>query len=276
MDHEQSHLTLAISAELENLSQVIADDVSERIKAKKMLENIIKAVSEDNSELATKLVNKGVTKIASEYPQSKLTLQKLQVDLNRRQEEQVRQTCSQLEDYCRAKGIPVKGSSSKYMVDSFIDVELDRKKGRTKIGNLSLSTLKWPRILEALESEQARLWNREFSAEQFRKKLIEAYKQIEGSNSGHTGWASLEDVYQIIKREKEKEDPAWKKGGRLIAYYKDEFSVDLSLLWKAQASREVGIPHIELSAIRDPRRAFKVLQPDSNIGFFGFLRPKGT
>ena len=71
------------------------------------------------------------------------------------------------------------------------------------------------------------------------------------------------------------ENPDWKKGGRLIPYYKDEFSVDLSLLWQAQASNLIDQPLFEFSAIRDPRRSYKVLQPDQNIGFYGFLRPKG-
>jgi hypothetical protein len=84
----------------------------------------------------------------------------------------------------------------------------------------------------------------------------------------------LEGVYQILKQQAESEDPDWKKGGRLVAYYKDEFGADLSRLWEAQARRQVDSPHIELSAIRDPRRAYKVVQPDHNVGLYGFLRPK--
>jgi hypothetical protein len=89
-----------------------------------------------------------------------------------------------------------------------------------------------------------------------------------------TGWAPLEGIYQILKQQAESENPDWRKGGRLIAYYKDEFSADLSLLWEAQALKRLNSPHIELSSIRDPRRAYKVIQPDRNIGFYGFLRPK--
>jgi hypothetical protein len=276
MENEQSHLTLAIAAELKNLAQTISTDVSERVKAKKLLENIIKAMGDNNNDLVDQLLNKGISQLVNTYPQTKPTLQKLQVDVNRRQEEQLRQTCNKLEEYCHNAGIPIKGSGTKYVVDTFIDVELDRKKGRTKIGILSLNTLKWPQVIEALESERARLWKRDHNATLFRDRLVRAYQELEGSSAGPSSWTSLEGVYQVLKREKEKEDLGWKKGGRLVAYYKDEFSVDLSLLWKAQASRELGKPHIELSAIRDPRRAYKVLQPDNNIGFFGFLRPGGT
>ncbi len=142
MEKEQSHLTLAITSELENLSQAIAADVSERVKAKKLLENIIKALGENNNDLVDQLLTKGISQLANAYPQAKPTLQKLQVDVNRHQEEQLRQTCNQLEEYCRIEGIPIKGSGTKYVVDTYIDVELDRLKGRTKIGVLSLITLK--------------------------------------------------------------------------------------------------------------------------------------
>jgi hypothetical protein len=83
----------------------------------------------------------------------------------------------------------------------------------------------------------------------------------------------LEDIYQILRQDAERSDPQWCKNGRLVAYYKDEFSADLSKLWEAQATKTIGSPHIEMSAIRDPRRAYKVLQPDHNTGTYGFLRP---
>jgi hypothetical protein len=209
------------------------------------------------------------------YPQTRPTLQKLQIDVNRRLDEQFRQTCSLLEEYCRSEDIQIKSSGTKYVVDYYLEVEFDRQKGRTRIGNLSLATLKWDKVREGIDLERARLWKRKFDIVRFRDKLVKAYKQLGVTSPGATDWISLEEIYQVLKRETENENPNWNKGGRLVAYYKDEFSADLSLLWKAQASRLIDTPHIELSAIRDPRRAYKVLQPDNNLGFFGFLRPRG-
>lgn len=275
MQNEPSHLTSSILTELEELIENITSDVSERIKAQKLMKNLLKALQDENYDMVGQLLFKGNLPISLIYPQTNLTLQKLQIDVNRRIDEQIRQTGSQLEEYCRSENVQLKSSGAKFVVDYFIDVEIDRQKGRTRIGNLSLSTMKWIKIKEGLDLERSRLWKRDFNPVAFRDKLLLAYKQLGVDNPRATDWTSLEEIYQILKRENEKENPEWKKGGRLSAYYKDEFSADLSLLWKAQASKQFDFPHIELSAIRDPRRAYKVLQPDNNIGFFGFLRPRG-
>jgi hypothetical protein len=275
MENEQSHLTLSILDELEVLNKTVVIDVADREKAKKLLENIIKALRDNNIELVDQLLTKGQHLLANVYPQSKLSLEKLQVDVNRRQEEQFRQTYLELEEYCKANRIPFKGSGTKFIVDTFIDIELDRKNTRSKIGVLSLSTIKWPKVREAIEVERTRLWHRNFNPTFFRDRLVLACKELGSTVPSPSGWISLEGVYQILKRRKENDNPDWKKGGRLVAYYKDEFSVDLSLLWEAQSRNEIRSPHIGLSAIRDIRKAFKVLQPDSNIGFFGFIRIEG-
>ena len=275
MQNEPSHLTSSILVELEELNSNITADVSERVKAQKIMSSLLKALVDENYDLVGQLLGKGNLLITTVFPQTKPTLQKLHIDVNRRLDEQLRQTGSQLEEYCRTNNIPLKSSGTKYVVDYFIDVEIDRQKGRTRIGNLSLSTLKWAKIKEGLDLERSRLWKRVFNPGTFRDKLLKAYKQLGVTSPSATDWTSLEEIYQKLKRETEKENPEWKKGGRLSAYYKDEFSADLSLLWKAQASKLFDFPYIELSAIRDPRRAYKVLQPDNNIGFFGFLRPRG-
>jgi len=274
MQNEPSHLTQAVLAELENLSQVITDDVSQRSKAKRAVADLLKALRQGDAEAAARLLGSRVQQVSEIYPQAIATLEKLRIDLNSRQEEQLRQTCTQLEEYCRAEAISLKGRPPKYMVDHLLEVELDRKKNRAKVGIQSLSTLKWPNILEALEAERVRLWQRSFDPSSFRDRLVQAYEELEHLNPSPTGWASLEGVYQILKQQVESERPDWRKGGRLVAYYKDEFSADLSMLWQAQASKKIDSPHIELSAIRDPRRAYKVVQPDRNIGLYGFLRPR--
>jgi hypothetical protein len=103
--------------------------------------------------------------------------------------------------------------------------------------------------------------------------LVQIYQELERLKPSASGWAALDEVYQILKKQHQEHDAAWKRGGRLVAYYKDEFGADLSRLLQAQASQIVGPPHIELSAIRDPRRAYRVVRPDRNVDEFGFLKP---
>lgn len=274
MRNEPSHLTQAILAELESLKELIADDVSQRSKAKRTVVDLLTALEQDNIEAAARLLGNRAHQLTEIYPQAKTTLEKLRIDINRRQEEQLRQTCTQLEEYCRAQEILLRGRPPKYTVDHLLEVEFDRKKSRAKVGIQSLGTLKWPSVLEALEAERARLWQRPFDASSFRDRLIQAHEELERLNPSPTAWASLEGVYQILKQQVESERPGWRKGGRLVAYYKDEFSADLSMLWQAQALKQIDPPYIELSAIRDPRRAYKVVQPDHNIGLYGFLQPR--
>lgn len=274
MQNEPSHLTQAILAEMDALSKVVADDVAQRSRAKRAVTRLLKAVQQNDVDAAARLLRSRGQEISEKYPQAKSTFEKVRIDLKRRQEDQLRHTYAQLEEHCRAEGIALKGRPPKYVVDHLLEVEFDRNAGRTKVGIQSLTTFKWPSILEALEAERARVWQRPFDGGDFRDRLVRAYQELERVNPSPTGWASLEEIYQILKRQIEDEQPDWRKGGRLVAYYKDEFSADLSMLWRAQASNEIDSPHVELSAVRDPRRQYKMVQPDHNVGLYGFLRPR--
>lgn len=269
-----SHLTQAISAELTELDQSIADDVAQRSKARRVVTDLLRALEEDNADTAARILANRTEQLIEVYPRARTTLEKLRLDLNRRQEEQLRSTCAELEAYCRTRNIPLRGRAPKYTADHLLDVEFDRQKIRSKVGIQSLSTFDWPPVREALEAERARLWRRPFDPVAYRDQLIRAYTSLEHQTPSAAGWVGLEEIYQILKQQAEESDPEWRQGGRLVAYYKDEFSADLSRLWEAQARRQLPSPQIELSAIRDPRRAYKVIQPDRNVGLYGFLRPR--
>lgn len=272
MQNEQSHLTKTILTELESLSQEISEDIAQRSKAKRVVTELLKALQDSDSDVAARILENRIESLIAVYPRAKTILEKIRLDLNRQQEEQLRATCDRLEEYCRTEQIPLKGRFPKYTADHLLDVEFDSKKIRAKVGIQSLTTLAWPNVRDALEAERSRLWRRSFDPADFRDQLVQAYRTLERQSPSTTGWASLEGVYQILKQQAESADSEWRKGGRLIAYYKDEFSADLSRLWEAQAQKQVNSPHIELSAIRDPRRAYKVIQPDRNVGLYGFLR----
>jgi len=274
MQNTPSHLTQSIMTELETLSEVMSADISQRSKAKRVVVDLLKALEENNADTAARILQNRTEQLTDTYPRAKTTLEKLRIDLSRRQEEQIRETCTRLEEYCRAEQISLKGRPPKYTADHLLDVEFDRKKIRSKVGIQSLSTFDWSSVRDALQEERARLWQRPFDAADFKDQLIQAYKELEHQSPSPTGWAALEGVYQILKQRAESADPNWRTGGRLVAYYKDEFSADLSRLWEAQARKQVDSPHIEFSAIRDPRRAYKVIQPDHNVGLYGFLRPR--
>ena len=274
MQNQQSHLTKAILVDMETLKKDIEEDVAQRSKARRAVGDLLKALQDDDFDAVGRLLRNRGQQLTEAYPRAQMTLDKLRIDVNRRLEEQLEHTYARLEDYCRAEDIPMRGRPPKYIVDHLLEVEFDRNAGRTKVGIQSLTTLQWPKVREVLQAERARLWRRPFDAVGFRDRLVQAYEELERATPSPIGWAPLEEIYQILKRQVEDAHPGWRKGGRLVAYYKDEFSADLSMLWRAQASHEIDSPQIELSAIRDPRRQYKVLQPDSSIGRYGFLRPR--
>lgn len=274
MQNEQSHLTRTILGELASLSQDISEDIAQRSKAKRVVTDLLKALKESKADTPARILQKRTQQLIDIYPRAKTTLEKLGIDLNRRQEEQLRDTYIKLEEFCRAEGIPLRGRPPTYTADYLLDIEFDRRRIRSKVGIQSLSTLQWSSVRDALKEQRIRLWQRPFDAAGFRDRLVQAFEELERHSPSPTGWVALEGIYQILKQQARSEDPDWRKGGRLIAYYKDEFSADLSRLWEAQALKQLDSPHIELSAIRDPRRAYKVIQPDRNVGLYGFLRPR--
>ena len=274
MTNQKSHLTQSIEDELNNHIETISEDIAQRSRAKRTANDLLKAIEDEDIEVASRLLKNRVKQLVDVYPRLNSTLEKIRIDMNRRQEDQLRQVASQLEKYCQESNITIKGKPPKYTIDHLIEMEFDRKKLRTKVGINSLSTFRWTPIQDAINEEHKRLWERNFDASKFRDQLIEAYDELEEINPSPSGWASLENVYQSLKELEVKENPDWRKGGRLIAYYKDEFSADLSLLWQAQSKSAIEPPHIEFSSIRDPRRAYKIIQPDRNVGSYGFLRPK--
>ncbi len=270
-----SQLTRSIIAELEDVSEAIAKDMALRARAKRTVQDLLKALRADNTGAMGRIVARRFEQVLEIYPRLGSTLEKLRLDLGRRQEELVAETCASLEEYCRVESISCKGKAPRFTVDHLLSVELDRVKARTKVGAKSVNSLDWNSVREALEAERARLWQRTFVATTFRDQLFRAYRLAQDEAPSPSGWVPLETIYQILKKEtKPTGSDGPLKQRRLIVYYKDEFSADLSRLWEAQSNQEMGPTHFELSAIRDPRRAFSVIQPDGNVGLFGFIRPK--
>lgn len=274
MQTESSSLSELLLSELKALSQTIDDDVARRSKARKAMADILKALEQNDVDLLARVLGTQSAPLAQIYPETRAVLEKLHFDLHRRQDDLMRDVASQLESYCRDEGITIRGSWPKFTVDHLLPVEFDRKANRSKVGTLSLQTLKWPALLDALVAERIRLWRRHFEATQFRDALLQVYHQVERIKPNPVGWVALEDVYQVLKQSEEQAHPAWRKNGRLAAYYKDELGADLSLLWDAQACGRVKPPTFEFSAIRDSRRAFEIVQPDGTVGLYGFLRPR--
>lgn len=275
---ELGSLTQSILADLDQLREDITTDIAERDKLRKHIGRMRKALSENNLETLVRLAakkqeRKRLTKL---YPKASLILEKLEIDLERRLDQLFADLLERLETYCSHESVPLRGREPDFVIDSLLEVSFDRSNGTVKIGNTFLRTLEWDRIAAAIRAERQRIWERPFDPSEFRDELLEAHSQLIELKPNPTNWVRLEDVYQVLKEREQERNPEWRSGGRLVPYYKDEFSADLSKLWGTQAADELPRPQIELSGIRDPRAAFKVVLPGGDTESYGHLRPKGA
>lgn len=275
MDNNESSLVKLVGSELDNLLSQVEADIKQRNSIKKYLSQMRKAFKESDTETLNRLFLKPVKGLLlTSYPMARETLEKLSIDAKRRSGRIFSSLFSRFQEYCANNKIPLQGKLPKLFVERLLEVEMDEDKQTAKIGTVFLRTLDWEKISVAIDRERHRIWGREFDPTSFRDHLLNIHLEIMKVKLNPVGWVRLEDVYRLLKKDAQQENPNWKKGGRLVAYYKDEFSADLSKLWEAQISRKTGSPHIELSGIRDPRLSYKVVLPDGQIQSYGYMRPK--
>lgn len=275
MGNNESPLAKLIGSELNGLLKQIAADIKQKNSIKNYLSRIKKAFEQSDIETMNRLLlMSSKDQLITSYPLAREMLERLMVDVKRHAEQAFSSLLSQFQEYCRNKGISLSGKMPKLIIDRLLEVELDEKKKTVKIGTAFLKNLDWEKISEMLDRERNRLWNRDFDPIAFQGNIVNIHSELLKIKPNPVGWVRLEDVYQSLKRDIQQKNPNWKKGGRLVAYYKDEFSADLSKFWEVQINQKIGSPHIELSGIRDPRLSYKIVLPDGKIESYGYMRPK--
>ena len=275
MNDYESNLEKSIEDELNQLNKQVEDDIKRISDYKKYLAKTTKAYkNKDNQALSKLLTNDARGKVSAFYPTGKETFEKLVIWVKRSMDMNLGLIQSKLEEYCQNHGAILKGKLPRVTIDILLDVEVNEAKHTAKVGSTYLRKLEWQKLESFIDKERQRIWERGFNPTHFRDELLSAHNRLLGIKPNPVGWVRLEDIYQELKRRAEEENPKWKAGGRLIAYYKDEFSADLSMLWRAQVNNTVGLPHLELSGIRDPRLSYKVVLSAGRVEQYGHLRPR--
>ena len=268
-----SSLSESIREELTLLLNEIKDEARKKTTISKYIQKILNAFQDGNVISLNKLLkDKSKTQLLTFYPSAKDTFDKLMIDIRRRSERSFTDLIEKVRDYCSVNGVSLKGNMPKLIVDNLLEIYFDEKNKTAKIGAVFVKDAIWEKIRPVLEREHKRIWKREFSPSAFRDKLVNTYKEIIGIKPNPLGWVRLEDIYRSLKVQIKSENLVLKKSERLIAYYKDEFSSDLSKLWEAQMNKKVEYPHLEFSAIRDPRLAYKFILPDGQVISYGHMR----
>jgi len=260
---------------LDELLKKIGGDIAKRNRIKASIRRIREAWSNDNFDAVGRLISsENIQSILRFYPEGGIIIEKIKMCLELEIDEKINKIEMQLKKYCDDKRIKLHGKSPRFIIDHLINLELTRIRSTAKIGNVYLQSLDWGKIQEGIEEERERVWGRPFDYSKFYDDVILFYEKIADYERNPTGWVRLADIYQSLKTEIAKRNPDWKSKKRLVAYYKDEFSADLSKSWKAQNSNDSTDRKFEFSAIRDPRLAFKVILPDGATASYGFIRPK--
>jgi len=275
MNDYESNLEKSIEDELNQLNKLVEDDVKRISDYKKYLAKTTKAYkNKDNQALSKLLTNDARGKVSAFYPTGKETFEKLVIWVKRSMDMNLGLIQSKLEEYCQNHGAILKGKLPRVTIDILLDVEVNEAKHTAKVGSTYLRKLEWQKLESFIDKERQRIWERDVIPSVFRDELLAVHARILKLKPNPVGWVRLEDGYQELKRREEGKNPDWKKGGRLVSYYKDEFSADLSMLWRAQANNQIDSPHVEFSGIRDPRLSYKVVLSAGRIEQYGHLRPR--
>jgi len=275
MSNSESNLEKSVVDELSHLGKLVEADAKRTAAHRKYLSQVVKAFEHGDSRVVLKLLaNDTRGSVSSLYPAAKETFEKLGIWARRNTDTNVGIMQGKFEEYCQKHGAVLRGRLPRLSIDSLLDIEVNEVARTAKIGSVFLRGVDWQKVELTLERERRRIWGRDFDPTHFRDDLESVHAMLLRLKPNLIGWARLEDVYQELKRRAQERNPEWKVGGRLVAYYKDEFSADLSMLWRAQASQGISPPHIELSGIRDPRLSYKVVLSAGRVEHYGHLRPR--
>lgn len=275
MNNYESNLEKSIEDELNQLLRLVNDDVKRITDYKKYLSKVLKSYTGKDNQAVSKLLTSDIRdKVTAFYPNSRETFEKTAIWVKRGMEMNLGLIQSKLEEYCKKHGVMLKGKLPKLSIDTLLDVEVNEAKRTAKIGSSFSRNLDWVKLELVLDRERKRIWERDVIPSVFRDELLVVHARILKLKLNPVGWVRLEDVYQELKRRQEEKNPDWKKGGRLVSYYKDEFSADLSMLWRAQANNQIDSPHVDFSGIRNPRLSYKVILSAGRIEQYGHLRPR--
>jgi len=278
MEHQNSgdeQLKSTIDTDLNRLLSILEQDVKQRSRVRDSVKRLVRAWNLGDIAYVSKYINgsRGKTLIET-YGDAAVSLDRLRLALARNEDSVRKELDDRLEKYCAQKGLNLHGRHGSYHINGVLEVNFDLKKHGTKVGTQYIQSLNWGKIQLVLNTELERLWERREDAPTIRDRLVLAYENSIANHPSITGWVQLEDIYQELKKRIEKETPNWKTQHRLIAYYRDEFTVDLSILLSTQMSNKISGTQIEFSAIRDPRLSFQVPLPDGTANSVGFMRLK--
>lgn len=268
----ESPLSGAIDRELDALRQAVTSDAAERAKLRKAVERLRSAWLAGDGSAERVLKEPSTARLRTLYPQADSLFSHLTTDLQRQRSKRSGDFERMIRRFCEDIAQPCDGKYPRLTVAHFVELSVDENRGRVKVGATSVRSLDWTKIQPALEREVARVWKRPFEAGPFRDTLLGIYEEINTRTPSPTGYVKLAESFRELRTARASQ--GGRSGGRLSAYYRDEFCADLSKLWSAQMKGELTGTQLEFTSIRQAQEGFSVILPSGDIATYGFVKPR--
>jgi hypothetical protein len=237
-------------------------DVRQRVAARNCWGLLARSMRERRISSAAKLLaDPRLAEAAALYPQLASSIQRIRLAVQRAIEGQSTALSRSVKEYADGRGWRAETSQDRVVVDGLVVVSM-LADGSVKVQSKQVRSLAVPDVLRALESEHDRVWAR---AEQTRSDFAEEFRAVvqeAGRDADQQGYVRLQDAYSRLKGSRPK------GRGRLVSYYRDEFSADLSCVARDPILRR----QFQFSAARDPNLAFSVVLDDGTLNQYGYVR----
>jgi hypothetical protein len=240
----------------------IGDDLKKRQAAKGVWAQALRAMQDGRVETAARLLGDERLGSSNElYPHVVGTIKNLRLAVQRALEARRTALLRAIEVRAGERGWRVQVQPDHAVIDGLLTVAIAAD-GTVKVQSRSLRTLVPGDVLATVEDEHARVWGRaRAGVEPFEAELAELIREA-SREADPQGYMRLRDLYNTLKSRR----PA--VPGRLVSYYRDEFSADLSCVAQHPQYRR----RFQYSAARDPSLAFPVILDDGQLYQYGYIR----
>lgn len=172
-------------------------------------------------------------------PQHQAELNAQAAEIKQRYQQRALRYEGVLREQCQAAGYRVSGRAPELIVDGLIKVQLDTNKNQARVNGKRITPMAIARVVEAIASEEERLWGRTFEAATFLSRLRTVYAKVSDQGSGPMTARAVFDALAADDKD----------------YTYDMFAADLAKLADSRVTRAADGSRLALGPSRDTRQA---------------------
>ena len=202
-------------------------------------------------------------------------LEQLEVVLRQKAEEQILHYGALLREALQADGCTVEGRFPEYRVNKVIEVVIDERRRRARIGTrfhaITLQDdISVAAVADAVRKEVQRLFQRPFDACEFLQTLWDAYllaltREKKTQRIGE--YANIFTVHRFVVWLKQRDAAfADASGKKFVPYLPDEFAVDIGKLLAEGVTQTQQGYRLHLVPVRNPKEALFIVNFRTGIG----------